>query len=163
MRNANGHLMAKRKAKVIWISYLKASSSPFRTSILCYESSLPPCEAKSSPINAPLSPRRSKAIQLSSISAMVRTRGGHIDPSASREARPSVSTPPDPSQASQALIVPSPESRVPFSLPQRRYLTWRPPISPSPEPSVHRVPPKSARTSGPGETSSQAPTNSQAP
>ncbi|RVW58672.1 hypothetical protein CK203_102772 [Vitis vinifera] len=89
---------------------------------------------------------------------MVRTRGGHIDPSASREARPSASTPQDPSQASQALTMPSPESRVPFIPPQRRYSTWRPPISPPPEPSVHRVPPKSARTSGPRETSSYATT-----
>ncbi|KAL6328598.1 hypothetical protein AAG906_002104 [Vitis piasezkii] len=34
-----------------------------------------------------------------------------------------------------------------------RYSTRRPPISPPPKPSVRRVPPKRARTSGPGETS----------
>ena len=93
---------------------------------------------------------------------MVRTRGGHTDPSASREARPSASTPQDPSQASQALIVPSFEDRVPFSSPQRWYSTWGPPISPPLKPLVRRVPPKRARTSGPGETSSQAPADSQA-
>ncbi|RVW63252.1 hypothetical protein CK203_058626 [Vitis vinifera] len=94
---------------------------------------------------------------------MVHTRGGHIDPSASREARPSASTPQDPSQASQALTVPSSEGRVPTSPPQCRYSTRRPPTSPPPEPSAHRVPPKRVRTSGPGETSSQAPVDSQAP
>ena len=94
---------------------------------------------------------------------MVRTRGGHIDPSASHEARPSTYAPQDPSQASQALTVPSSEGKVPSSPPQRRYSTWRPPISTPLEPSVRRVPPKRARTSSPGETSSQAPSNSQAP
>ena len=93
---------------------------------------------------------------------MVRTRGGHTDPSASGEAQPSAFTPQDPSQASQALTVPSSEGRVPSSPPQRRYSTRRPPISSAPEPSVRRVPPKRARTSGPGETSSQALANSQA-
>ena len=93
---------------------------------------------------------------------MVCTRGGHTDPSASCEARPSASAPQDPSQASQAPTVPSHESGVPSSPPQRRYSTQRPPISPPPEPSVRRVPPKRARTSGPRETSSQALANSQA-
>ncbi|WKA13081.1 hypothetical protein VitviT2T_030414 [Vitis vinifera] len=69
---------------------------------------------------------------------MVHTRGGHTDPSASHEARPSASSPQNPFQASQALTVPSSEGRVPSSPPQR----W---------------------TSGLGETSSQAPANSQAP
>ncbi|WJZ87581.1 hypothetical protein VitviT2T_006951 [Vitis vinifera] len=86
---------------------------------------------------------------------MVRTRGGHTDSSASREARPSTSTPQDPFQASQALTVPSSEGRVPSSPPQRRYSTRRPPTSPPPKPSVRRIPPKRATTSGPGETSSQ--------
>ncbi|KAL6348732.1 hypothetical protein AAG906_029760 [Vitis piasezkii] len=75
---------------------------------------------------------------------MVRTRGGHTDPSASRKARPSASAP----------TVPSPESGVPSSPPQRQYSTRRPPISPPLEPSVRRGPPKRARTSGLGETSS---------
>ncbi|KAL6342239.1 hypothetical protein AAG906_006858 [Vitis piasezkii] len=66
---------------------------------------------------------------------MVRTRGGHTDPSASREARP-----------------------MPSSPPQRRYSTWRPLTSPPPKPSVRRIPPKRARTSSPGETSSYATT-----
>ncbi|RVW78262.1 hypothetical protein CK203_055743 [Vitis vinifera] len=57
---------------------------------------------------------------------MARTRGGHTDPSASREAWPSASAPQDPSQASQAPTVPSSEG------------------------------------GGPGETSSQAPADSQA-
>ena len=94
---------------------------------------------------------------------MVRTRGGHTDPSASREARLSASAPQDPSQASQALNVPSSEGRVPTSPPQRRYSTRRPPTSPPLEPLVHRVPPKRVRTSGLRETSSQAPVDSQAP
>ncbi|KAL6322872.1 hypothetical protein AAG906_020907 [Vitis piasezkii] len=84
---------------------------------------------------------------------MVRTRGGPTNPSASREARLSASAPQDPSQASQTLTMPSFEGRVPFSPPQHRYLTRRPPTSPPPEPSVRCVPPKRARTSGPGETS----------
>ncbi|RVW20769.1 hypothetical protein CK203_113239 [Vitis vinifera] len=67
---------------------------------------------------------------------MVRTRGGHTDSSASREARPSTSTPQDPFQASQALTVPSSEGRVPSSPPQRRYSTRRPPTSPLPKPSI---------------------------
>ena len=53
------------------------------------------------------------------------------------------------------------ESMMPSSPLQHRYSTRRPPISPPPEPSVRRVPPKRARTSGPGETSSQALANSQ--
>ena len=68
----------------------------------------------------------------------------------------------DPSQASQALTVPSLKSEVPSRPSQRRYSTRRPSISPPPEPLVRFVPPKRARTSGPGETSSQAPANSQA-
>ena len=93
---------------------------------------------------------------------MARTRGGHTDPSASCEDRPSASAPQDPSQASQALTIPSPESGVPSSPPQRKYSTQRPPISSPPEPSLPCGLPKRARTSGPGETSSQAPANSQA-
>ena len=59
--------------------------------------------------------------------------------------------------------MPSSEGGVPSNPPQRRYSTRRPPISRPPEPSVRRVPPKKARTLGPGETSSQAPANSHAP
>ncbi|KAL6325994.1 hypothetical protein AAG906_038486 [Vitis piasezkii] len=44
---------------------------------------------------------------------MACTRGGHTDPSASREARPSASAPQDPSQASQAPTVPSSEGGAP--------------------------------------------------
>ncbi|KAL6318382.1 hypothetical protein AAG906_040551 [Vitis piasezkii] len=39
----------------------------------------------------------------------------------------------------------------------RRYLTWRPPTSSPSKPSVHRIPPKRVRTSGPGETSRHHP------
>ncbi|RVW69072.1 hypothetical protein CK203_063720 [Vitis vinifera] len=45
---------------------------------------------------------------------------GHIDLSASSEARPSASAPQDPFQASQALTVPSSKGRVPSSPPQCR-------------------------------------------
>ena len=58
--------------------------------------------------------------------------------------------------------MPSSKGRVTSSPPQCQYSTRRPPISSSPEPSVRRVPPKRARTSGPRETSSQALANSQA-
>ena len=103
------------------------------------------------------------------ILAMARIKGGHTDPSASREARPSASAPQDSSQASQALTIPSFEGRVPSSPPQHRYLTQRPPNSPPPNPSVHFIPPKRARTSGPRETfrhsqpKPQAPADSQHP
>ena len=90
------------------------------------------------------------------ISAMERIRGGHTDSSASREARPNAFAP----QAPQALTVPSSEGRVPSNPPQRWYLTRRPPTSPSPEPSIHRIPLKRARTSGPKETSRHAQPNS---
>ena len=59
--------------------------------------------------------------------------------------------------------MPYSEGRVPSSLLQRWYLTRRPPTSLPLEPSVRRVPPKRARTSGLGKTSSQAPVDSQAP
>ncbi|RVW58358.1 Pro-Pol polyprotein [Vitis vinifera] len=68
-----------------------------------------------------------------------------------------------------ALIVPSSEGGVPSSPPQRRYTRWRPLTSPPPEPSVHHIPPKRAKTSSPGETSRDAqlepqdPTDSQRP
>ncbi|RVX04723.1 hypothetical protein CK203_025025 [Vitis vinifera] len=79
-------------------------------------------------------------------------RGGHTNPSASREARPRAPSPQDSSQAPQVPIIPSSEGGVPSSPPQRRYLTRRPPTSPPPKPSVHPIPPKRAKTSGPGET-----------
>ncbi|RVW70522.1 hypothetical protein CK203_059258 [Vitis vinifera] len=53
--------------------------------------------------------------------------------------------------------------KVPSSSPQRRYLTWRPPTSPPLEPSVHHIPPKRARTSGPRETSKHEQPDSQGP
>ncbi|RVW20410.1 hypothetical protein CK203_110620 [Vitis vinifera] len=103
----------------------RPSANHFAQASSVAKSSLPPCEANSSPVHTPRPPRRRIAIHLLSISAMMRTRGGHTDPSASCAAKCIHSQ--DPSQ-----------------------------------PSVRRVPPKRARTSGPGETSSQAPTNSQA-
>ncbi|RVX11235.1 Retrovirus-related Pol polyprotein from transposon opus [Vitis vinifera] len=103
-------------------------------------------------IHAPRPPRRSKAICLSSISAMVRTRGGHTDPShLARLAKCLYSS--DPSQASQALTVPSSESGCLLAL-LSRYSTWRPPISP---PQAINTPcsTKESQDLGPGETSSQ--------
>ncbi|RVW89151.1 hypothetical protein CK203_040295 [Vitis vinifera] len=91
---------------------------------------------------------------------MARIRGGHIDPSVSREARPS------------AFLLkihlrhrPFHLLRVgyPLTLLSARYSTRRPPTSPPPEPSVHRIPPKRARTLGLGETSKHAQPDSQAP
>ncbi|KAL6339313.1 hypothetical protein AAG906_028035 [Vitis piasezkii] len=83
---------------------------------------------------------------------MVRTEEPYR-PSASYEARLSALCSSGSISASQALTVPSPESGVPSSPPQRRYSTRRPPIFPPLEPSVRRGPPKRARTSSPGETS----------
>ncbi|RVW20758.1 hypothetical protein CK203_113247 [Vitis vinifera] len=51
---------------------------------------------------------------------------------------------------------------MPSSPPQHRYATWRSSTSPPPEPSVRRIPPKRARTSGPGESSRHAQPNPQA-
>ena len=96
------------------------------------------------------------------ILAMACIRGNHSDHSVSHEARPSASAPQDSSQASQASTVPSSEGGVPSSPPQRRYSTWRPPTSPPLEPSICCIPPKRARTSGPGETSRHAQPDSQA-
>ena len=87
-------------------------------------------------------------------------RGGHIDPLASREARPKSSAPQD---SSQALTVPSSKSEVSSSPPQRQYATRRPPNSPPLEPLVHRIPPKRARTSSPEEMSRHAQPDPQAP
>nr|CAN76509.1 hypothetical protein VITISV_016887 [Vitis vinifera] len=70
---------------------------------------------------------------------MVLIRGCHTNPSASCETRPSASIPQDSSQASQAPTVPSSEGG----------------------PSVHRIPPKTVRTSGPEETSRHAQPDSQ--
>ena len=96
-------------------------------------------------------------------SAMARIRGGHTDPSVSCEARPSASAPQDSSQVPQAPNVLSFEGGVPSSPPQRRYSSRRPPTSLLPEPSVHHIPPKRARTSGPGETSRHSQPKPQAP
>ena len=104
-----------------------------------------------------------------SILTMARIRRGHTDPSVSREQRPRASPPFDSSQAPVAQTIPSSEGGIPSSPPQRRYATWRPLTSPPPEPSVHRVSPKRARTSGPRESSRhpqpdlRTPTDSQIP
>ena len=116
------------------------------------KNSLPPCKTISSPFHASRPPRRRRDLNLSSTLTMAHISGGHLDPSTSREAHPSTSIPRDSSQASQAPTVPSSEGRVPSSPPQHRYLPWRLPTSPPPEPSVHHIPPKRFRTSGPGET-----------
>nr|CAN82752.1 hypothetical protein VITISV_009611 [Vitis vinifera] len=54
---------------------------------------------------------------------MVSTRGGHIDLSASSEARPSASAPQDPFQASQALTVPSSKGIAPEVIIKRPMVT----------------------------------------
>ena len=102
-----------------------------------------------------------------SISGMARIRGDHTNPSVSREQRSRAFPLQD--STHQASTVPSFEGAVPSSPPQRRYATRRQSTSPLPEPLVCRIPPKRARTSGPGESSRhslpdpQAPTNSQRP
>ncbi|RVW18416.1 hypothetical protein CK203_108482 [Vitis vinifera] len=87
---------------------------------------------------------------------MARIRGGHTDSSVSREQRPRASPPQDLSQAPEAPTIPSSKGGVPSSPPWRKYATRRSPTSPPPEPSVCRIPPKRARTSGPGESSRHA-------
>ena len=100
---------------------------------------------------------------------MARIKGGHTDPSGSRDQRPRASPPLDSSQAPAPQTIPSSEGGVPSSPPQRRYTTHRPPMSPLLEPLVRRAPPKRSRTSGPGESSrhprpeSRAPSDSQIP
>ncbi|RVW69496.1 hypothetical protein CK203_066453 [Vitis vinifera] len=77
--------------------------------------------------------------------------------------------PQDSSQVLKPWTFPSSEGGVPSSPLDHRYATRRPSTSPSPEPSVHRIPPKRARTSDPGEMSRhaqpepQTPTDSQRP
>ncbi|RVW91115.1 hypothetical protein CK203_039890 [Vitis vinifera] len=51
-----------------------------------------------------------------------------------------------------APTIPSSEGGIPLAL-LSGYLTRRPPTSSPSKPSVHRIPPKRVRTSGPGETS----------
>ena len=117
----------------------------------------------SSPFHALRPLRRRKNLHLSPISAMAHIRGCHTNPSASRETRPSASIPQDSSQASQAPTVPSSKGGVPYSPPQRRYSTQRSPTSSPPKPSVHRIPPKTVRTSGLEETSRHGQPDSQGP
>ncbi|RVW59602.1 hypothetical protein CK203_100689 [Vitis vinifera] len=89
-----------------------------------------------------------------SISDMARIRGGHTDPSLSREPRPRASSPRDStSQAPEAPTVPSSEGEVPCNPSQRRYKTRRPPTSLPLEPSIHCTLAKRIRTSGPRESS----------
>ena len=99
---------------------------------------------------------------------MARIKGGHTDPSLSREQRPRAFSPQYSTfQAPEAPTVPSSEGGVSSNPPQHRYETRRPPTSPPLEPSVCHTPTKRARTSGPGESSRhsqpdpRAPTNSQ--
>ena len=85
---------------------------------------------------------------------MARIKGGHIDPSLSREPRPRASPPWDStSQAPEAPTVPSSEGGVPFNPSQHRYAIRRPPTSPPPESSARRTPAKRAKTLSPGESS----------
>ena len=131
-------------------SYLKATSPIFISySYLCPAKTLHHLAKLKWP-EANLSKRRPTL--LDSISAMEGIRGGHTDPSVSLEQRPRASSPLDSSQVPVPQIIPSSEGGVPSSPPQQRYATWRPPRSPPPEPSVCKVPPKRARTLGPGES-----------
>ena len=95
---------------------------------------------------------------------MVHIRGGHTDPSLSRESRPRASPPQDStSQAPEALTVPYSKGGVPSSPPQRRYATRRPPTSPPPKSSTRRTKAKRARTLGLGESSRHSQSNPWAP
>ena len=170
MRNANGLLceipMVKRKAKGYLKIQFKDLQSPylFRTTYPLLRKAHRHL-AKHFPRHSTLRDHQEEEETSTScpISAMVRIRRGYTDSLASHEARPSASAPQDSSQAPQALIVPSSEGGVPSIPPQRRYLTRRPPTSSPLEPSVHRIPPKRARTSSPGETSRHAQLDSQGP
>ena len=130
-----------------------------------YETSLPPCEAQAT-CGQPFEETNDTSC---SISATARIRGGHTDPSVSCEQRPRASPLPDSSQAPKAQTILSSEGGVPSSPLQRRYAMRRPPMFPPSEPSVRRVPPKRARTSGLAESSRhpqpdpRAPIDSQIP
>ena len=98
------------------------------------------------------------------ISDMARIKGGHTNPSLSREPRLKASSPQDSTfQVPEAPTVPSSEGGVPFNPPQHRYETRRPLTSPPPESSVRHTPTKRVRTSGPGESSRHAQSDPRAP
>ena len=112
-------------------------------------------------------PRPSNATQTRashSICHMARIRGGHTDPSLSREPRPRASPPRDStSQAPEAPTIPGSEGGVPSNPLQCCYKMRRPPTSPPPKPSIRRTPAKRARTSGPRELSRHSQPNPRTP
>ena len=94
-----------------------------------------------------------------SISAMAKTRGAQAASPSTRNPKPRASPAWDlTSEAPQAFAIPFSEGGVPSNLPQRRYETCRPPITPGastshPKKSIRRPPMKKSRVSGPGESS----------
>ena len=90
---------------------------------------------------------------------MAKTRGAHIASPSARNPRPRALPVQDSiSEAPQASAIPPSKGGVPSSPSQPRYETRRPPTTlgastSHPKKSVHRLPTKKAKISGPGETS----------
>ena len=159
MRNTNGQREIKRSLKQAYLKTSKAFFS-FCTPYSSLRKTLHHFANWLSLYSMPLGQPFEKTTSTSHpISNMARIRGGHTDPSVSREAKLRASSPQD---SSQATTVSSFEGGVPSNPPQRWYATRRPPTSPPPEPSVCRIPPKRTKTSGPGETSRHAQPDHQA-
>ncbi|RVW56714.1 hypothetical protein CK203_075066 [Vitis vinifera] len=90
---------------------------------------------------------------------MAKTRGAHIASPSARNPRPRALPVQDSiSEAPQASAIPPSKGGVPSSPSQPRYETRRPPTTlgastSHPKKSVHRLPTKKAKISGPGESS----------
>ena len=90
---------------------------------------------------------------------MAKIRGAHVASPSTRNPRPKASSMRDStSQAPQALSIPPSEGGVPSDPLLRRNETRRPPTTPRastlcPKRSIHHLPTKKAKVSGPGESS----------
>lgn len=149
-RNPSTQILNLANSKSHLNFYLKAS-------LPCFHFAYPsmPCEnfpTTLRSLSVPWPPFEGTTYTSLSISAMACMRGGYTDPSVSCEQRPRASPSQDSSQALEAQTASSSKGGVPFSPPQLRYATRRPPTSLPLEPSVCRIPSKRARTSDLGES-----------
>ena len=112
MRNTNGQREIKRSLKQAYLKTSKASIH-FASPICSLRNPAPPCESAFSLVDVLWTscghPFEEVTSTSQPISAMMRIRGGHTDPSVSREARPRASSPQDSSKAPQ---VPPRSSRL---------------------------------------------------
>ena len=112
MRNTNGQGEIKRSLKQAYLKTSKASIH-FASPICSLRNPAPPCESAFSLVDVLWTscghPFEEVTSTSQPISAMMRIRGGHTDPSVSREARPRASSPQDSSKAPQ---VPPRSSRL---------------------------------------------------